>query len=128
MNYAGTTKLIKKYLGFLETEYDFKFTFQTFHEYYGFRGPIDTYSFYNQYGCFTLHHVVQKGEWSWYTSKSFSKDQYQLLKTEINQGGYISGRCWFYSTVLKKLSNIIKTHINCYNSFFGIKVINREDE
>lgn len=122
MHYIGKTKLIRKHLGFLETTYGFKFAFQTFDNYNGFCGPIDTYSFYNNLGCFTLHNVVQKGEWGWFTSKKFSTNQYQLLEVEINQRNYINHRYWFYSSVLKELAYQIEFQINEHGSFFDIKL------
>lgn len=126
MRYIGNTKLIQKHLGFLETEYDFKFSFQTFDDYNGFYGPIDTYSFYNNFGCFTLHHVVQRNEWSWFTSKKFSTNQYELLEIEINQTNYICGFRLFYSSVLKELASIIRKQIELYSGFFDICVIPKQ--
>jgi len=121
MKYTGKTKLIKKHLGFLETDYGLKFEFQTFEDYKGFCGPIDAYSFYNDFGCFTMHNIVQKGEWGWFVSKKFSQNQYELLDTEIDQRNYIDKRYWLYSSVLKKLAEIIKNQIELSGSFFGIK-------
>lgn len=122
MKYTGKTKLIKKHLGFLETDYDLKFAFQTFEDYKGFCGPIDTYSFYNDFGCFTLHNIVQKGEWGWFVSKKFSQNQYELLESEIDQRNYIDKRYWLYRSVLKKLGEIIKNQIELSGGFFGILV------
>jgi len=122
MHYAGNTSLIKKHLGFLETEYNFTFAFQTFDDYYGFCGPIDAYSFYNDSGCFTIHNIVQRGEWGWFTSKKFSANQYELLEAEIVQTNYITKRHWFYNAVLKELANIIKKQIDSSGSFFNIRI------
>ena len=123
MHYMGKTKLITKYLGFLETNYGFKFEFQTFDEYNGFHGPIDTYSFYNKFGCFTLHNIVQRGEWGWFTSKEFSKDQYKLMETEINQKEYICERYCFDSSLIKKLAIIIENQIVLHGNFFNIPIV-----
>lgn len=101
--YNGRTKLILKHLGFLKTEYGMTFEFQTFSYYDGFYGPIDAYSFYNKYGCFTLYNIVQKRDWSWFVSKSFSRNLDELLENEINPNLYISTKCLFYRTVLKRL-------------------------
>lgn len=67
--YEGKEKLIKKHLSFLINEYNMSFKYQCFNDYKGFKGPIDVYSFYNDNGCFTLHNIVQRGEWGWYVSK-----------------------------------------------------------
>ena len=122
MSYTGKRNLIKKHLGFLETEYGLKFEFQTFHDYKGFCGPVDTYSFYNDSGCFTLHNIVQRDEWGWFISKRYSTNQYELLEIEINQKEYVSDRCLFFKSVLKKLANVIKFQINSYHSFFDIQI------
>ena len=87
--YDGQTKLILKFFNFLVQDYGMKFVFQTYSDYYGFFGPIDTYSFYNTYGCFTLLNIVQRGEWGWFVSSKFSTNLNELLKTEINQKTYI---------------------------------------
>lgn len=120
--YSGKTKLVLKHLGFLLDEYGLKFQFQTFDDYQGFYGPIDTYSFYNEYGCFTLHNIVQRGEWSWFLSKEFSKSQYELLEKKIDPNLYISTNCWLYGSVLKRLSNSLKTQIETTGSIFGFRV------
>ena len=106
MKYIGKTKVVLYYLGFLKDEYDFNFAFQTFNKYNGFCGPIDTYSFYNTYGCFTLLNIVQRGEWGWFVSSKFSTNLNELLKTEINQKTYIYKTYWLYGSVLKELSSI----------------------
>ena len=119
--YNGKTKLILKYLGFLTEEYGFCFRFQSFDDYNGFCGPIDTYSFYNQHGCFTLHHVVQKGEWRWFRSREFSTNQYNLLEKELNPNLYISNHHWLYRTVLKQMAASIKRQTLTTGTVFGIK-------
>lgn len=120
--YNGSTKLILKHLGFLIDKYDLKFSFQTFDDYRGFYGPIDTYSFYNEYGCFTLHNIVQRGEWGWFLSKKFSTNQYELLEKKIDPNLYISTNCWLYSSVLKRLANSIRAQITITSFMFGIKI------
>ncbi len=120
--YEGKTKLFIKYLGFLVEDYGMKFKFQTFADYKGFHGPIDTYSFYNDYGCFTFHNIVQRGEWGWYRSFKFSNNQYELLEREINQSEYLEKNYFFTSSWLKDLSNIIKISVKRCNSVFGISI------
>lgn len=119
--YNGKTKLVLKYLGFLK-EHGMEFKFQSFSEYKGFSGPIDTYSFYNQNGCFTMHNIVQRNEWNWFVSKSFSENQYKLLEKEISQNLYITKRYWLYSRVLSELSNLLKFEILSTGAVFGIKL------
>ena len=120
--YSGNTKLILKHLGFLTYEYGMEFIFQTFEEYFGFNGPIDTYSFYNKNGCFTIHNIVQRGEWGWFTSENFSKNQYKLLEKEINPNLYVSTKSWSYSRILKRLAFSIEEQIKNSGFMFGIKI------
>ena len=51
--YQGKTRKILAVLGFLLKEYNLQFKFQTFEMWYNFYGPMDTYSFYNEFGCLT---------------------------------------------------------------------------
>ena len=120
--YDGQTKLILKFFNFLVQDYGMKFVFQTYSDYNGFFGPIDTYSFYNHNGCLTFHHIVQKGEWGLYKSKRVSTNQYELLEKEINQGDYLARSYWFTCNWLKALSNIIKGEATRSNSAFGIQL------
>lgn len=120
--YTGESKNVLKYLGFLVDDYQMQFLFQSFDEYKGFCGPINTYSFYNNNGCFTLHQVVQRGEWGWYVSKELHKDQYALLETEISQNEYIRRGSVFARSSLKNLADIIDEQILVSKEFFGIKV------
>ena len=120
--YQGSTKRVLKHLNFLHEEFGFNFKFQSFEDYKGFSGPVDTYSFYNQHGCFTLHNIVQCNEWRWFISQKFSNDQYDLLQQEINPSMYISTDCWLYSTILKRLAASAKVQIRTTGCLFGIKV------
>lgn len=120
--YLGESKVILKYLGFLVDDYQMQFSFQSFEEYKGFSGPVNTYSFYNKNGCFTLHQVVQRGEWGWYVSKDYHENQYDLLENEIKQNEFISTNGLSYKKMLKELAFCISNQISASNQFFGIKV------
>ena len=120
--YLGKTKTILKFLGFLQLEFGMNFEFQTFDNYYGFAGPVDTYSFYNQNGCFTLHNIVQRGEWGWYISDEFYCDQYRLLQTEICQSDYLKKSYLFLSSWLRDLSNILRKEASEKGRIFNINL------
>lgn len=120
--HSGESKAVLKYLGFLVDDYQMQFSFQSFDEYKGFSGPVNTYSFYNENGCFTLHQVVQHGEWGWYASKEYCENQYDLLETEIKQNEFISENSLSYKKMLKELAFCILNQISVSNNFFGIKV------
>ena len=118
--YEGETKKILKYFGFLVEKYNMKFEFQTFDEYLGFPGPINTYSFYNKNGCFTFHNIVQSGEWNWYRAKEFNNNQYALLEKKIEQSNYLYKSYFFTSSWLRDFSAIIRKQAERSNSAFGI--------
>ena len=118
----GMTKKILKYLGFLIEEYNFKFSFQSFDMWKYFYGPMDTYSFYNEFGCLTLHNAVQRGEWGVFVSKQFSSNQYALMDKEVYLANYTSKSCWTTTGWLKVVSKIIKAQIESENSVFDIPV------
>jgi len=101
------------------------YLFQSFDEYLGFHGPINTYSFYNQHGCFTLHQVVQRGEWGWYVSDKIHRNLYKLLDKEIIQSDFMQHSTISYKKHLKILSSIIQKQLKNSQQFFGITVENQ---
>lgn len=119
---------IQKAFKFLIDQYDFKTGFQVFSSFYDFLGPFYAYSFYNDCGCFTILHAVQRNEIEYYVSKEFSNKQEILFEKKISE--QIFKR-------LKKLrinplnlfkrdntlvAKIIANEINKKSEFFGIKV------
>ncbi len=115
-------KTILKHLGFLVEEYGMSFKTQSFDEYIGFCGPFNAYSFYNENGCFTVFHAVQRGEWGWYTSSAISSNLYDLLENEIIQRDYISPCGFSYKKMLKQLADVIRKQILTSKSFFEIEI------
>ena len=121
-NTIGRSELVLKYLGFLVTEYNMQFKAQEFDEYLGFHFMSYTYSFYNENGCFTIHHIPQRGETGWFVSKTISEDQYELLKKEIIQSLYVHEQTWIWRIGIKNLARSIRSQIARSGEFFGIKV------
>ena len=121
-NLVGESKCVLKYLVFLVTEYNMQFTAQEFSEYLEFHFICYTYSFYNKNGCFTIHHIPQRGDTLWYVSKSFSEDHYELLEKRIWQRLYVQGSSWLFSTGIKKLAASIRSQITKSGAFFEIRV------
>ena len=121
-NYCGESKTILKVLGFLVKKYQMSYKFQSFDEYLGFSGPINTYNFYNEKGCFTLCQVVQRGEWGWYVSKEIHANLPGLLETEINQRDYIHHSSFSYKRTLKVLGDVIREQLEHSQHFLGIEV------
>lgn len=120
--YQGKTKLVLKYLGFLINEFKMQYKFQSFDNYYGFCGPIDTYSFYNESRCITLHNIVQRGEWGIYLSHRFSENQYSLLEKEICQSDYMHKTHITFNGWLKEVSKAIKEEAHSKNTIFNIPI------
>ena len=118
--YQGKTRKILAVLGFLIREYNLQFKFQTFEMWHNFYGPMDTYSFYNELGCLTLHNAVQRGEWAIYKSEKFSENQYELMKCEICQSDYMTKNYWTFNGWIKGLAQVIKTQIDKEGDLFGI--------
>lgn len=118
----STSKAVLKYLGFLISEYSFKYQIIIEPEYKGFYGPSETYSFYNDFGCFTLHHLAQRGEWGWYYSEKFSFNQTELLTNEIDASKYVKRQSFCYRSMLRKLAISIRDQIERTNSFFNIRI------
>lgn len=120
--YEGKKKLILKHLGFLVENYNMKFVFLSFPKFMGFYGPSDCYCFYNDNGCFTIHNLVQRGEWGLFNSPKFSNYQHELLFKEISQRPYFNRSYYTASGWLKELAKVISNEIKLKNSFFSIKV------
>lgn len=118
-------KIVKKYFGFLETQYGMKFCYQSFKKYGHFWGPSDCYSFYNNNGCFTIHILVQRGECGLFVASNFCNNQTELLERDVVQSDYLDKRKSFFrvSSWMKFFSNVIKKEILETGGFMGIKVI-----
>ena len=120
--YQGKTKKILSKLGFLTKEFDFKFQFQSFDMYHNFYGPMDTYSFYNDFGCLTLHNAVQRGEWGVYVAHNFSENQYSLMEREVYLSDYINKRYWTFGGWLKAVSQLIRKQALEEKNIFGLPI------
>lgn len=119
---------VEKAFKFLIDQYDFKYGFNRFSEFNDFLGPFDAYSFYNDYGCFTILHAVQRNEMEYYISQEFSNRQEILFEIKISEQVF---------KILKKIrvnplnmfkgdntlvAKFIADEINKNGEFFGIKV------
>lgn len=118
--YEGYTKLVLRHLDFLVEKKGFQFAFNSFRNYKGFFGPSDVYSFYNSKGCFSLHHLVQKGEWGIYVSSKYDADQFALLGKEIPQNQYLSQTTFTSSGFIKQVKKSIEQQMLQTNAVFGI--------
>ena len=74
-----TKKDIERLFGFLSRDLGLKYSHQGFKKCYGGNWYVDTYSFYNESGCFTIYELSERGEWAFYYTKKYSKKMEELL-------------------------------------------------
>jgi hypothetical protein len=122
---------IENSLRFLQEQYGLSYGFQTFKKDVteNFYGPMNTYSFYNETGCFTIYHAVQRNEWEYYLSKKYSQNQAELLSQNISQivftaiGKKRKSLKNLFRSENTIIADIIKEQISINGEFYGIKVI-----
>ena len=121
---------IEKQFNFLK-EYGLEFKKQTFNNAYNAHFTVNTYSYYNENGCFTIYNLPQRGEWDYFYSMKFSTVMDKLLTSRINiyeQQSEIwnKARSNFLYTIKKELrilSDVIKYQIKEKKEFYGIKIL-----
>ena len=74
---------IEKQFNFLKN-YGFEFKEQTFKKVYNSYFTGHAYSFYNEYGCFTIYNLPPRGEWDYFYSKKFSALIDDLLVSRLD--------------------------------------------
>lgn len=127
---------IEKLFCFLTKNYDLSYKYQEFTNCYGGNWIVQTHSFYNDSGCFTIYIEVQRGISFWYSSY-FSKEREKLCEIEIDISSiepqvwtryekiWIFKRPFFWGNsnkVLCILSEVLKVHLAKNRNFFGIQV------
>lgn len=121
---------IERDMNFLVEKYKMNYNFQSFDSDVSgrFYGPMNTFSYYNSNGCFTIYHAVQREEWDYYYSKVFSNNQEILTAKDISKDVYESiAEVKKNITMLFKsdslvLSLVIKKKIIESGEFFNIKI------
>ena len=121
---------------FLKKNYNLSYEYQEFTNCYGGGWTVQTHSFYNDSGCFTIYIEVQRGMCFWYSSH-FSTDREELCEREIDISSiepyfwrknekilfFKNPFFWWNSKrVLKTLAEALKAHLAKDNCFFGIQV------
>ena len=126
-----------KALDFLVIEYGLKHIHQDFNSCFGGNWWVKTDSYYNDSGCFTIHHLPQRGELDFYYSKEFSTIRESLCERLLDISS-VEKEIWekhkkflcfknpfFWNSekkVFQALAEIIKVQIEKNGEFFGIKV------
>lgn len=98
---------------------------------------VQTYSLYNDFGCFTIHHLLQRNEIDFYISKAFSNDRKKLMERQINvynyQWTYWNKRAKFLfftnpfffeniEKVIESLITVMELEIKDNGTIFGLMV------
>ena len=127
---------IEELFSFLKKDYNLSYRYQKFINCYGGNWTVQTHSFYNDSGCFTIYIEIQRGMTFWYASR-FSTEREELCEEEIDVSA-IEPQIWdkhericffknpfFWSNdnkVLSTLAETLKVHLARENEFFGIQV------
>lgn len=121
---------IEKKFKYLLNEYQFSYSKQVFSKDVTgfFYGPMIAYSFYNENGCFTIHHAVQRNEWDYYVGK-YSTNKSILLARCINEDIFKiekqsrwSSLANIFKSEFTLISQYLHKQILDKGEFFGIKV------
>ena len=127
---------IKTKFDFLISDYGLTYRHQRFNNCYGGHWKVETYSFYNDSGCFTIYFEIQRGIDFWYASE-FCSDYEKLCEKEIDisimepqiwnkyEKIWIFKRPFFWwnnSKVLSVLAEVLKIHLSKNQEFFGVRI------
>ena len=127
---------IEEMFGFLKEEYNLSYKYQEFFNCYGGNWTVQTHSFYNASGCFTIYVEVQRGINFWYAPR-FSTERKALCEREIDvslieppiwnkhERFFVFKNPFFWwndNKVLMVLAEALKAHLAKENEFFGIQV------
>ena len=127
---------IEKMFDFLVKDYNLSYRYQKFLNCYGGNWTVQTFSFYNDSGCFTIHNEIQRGMDFWYATR-FSTERKELCEKELDVsliepqiwekhariGPFKNPFFWWSNNrVLSTLAVALKLHIAKNNEFFGIQL------
>lgn len=141
-----TEEQVKETLDFLVKEYDLKYDYQQFENCPFGNWCTETYSYYNDYGCFTITKLLARDDVEYvrlkniellktYMCSSYSerlKSQIDITSVEHDiwekhkKRSIFKGYFWSDKKYLNILSEVIRTQIGKRGEFFGIKVKNND--
>ncbi|MBE6601039.1 MAG: hypothetical protein E7637_00830 [Ruminococcaceae bacterium] len=125
---------IEELFDFLRKDFNLSYRYQEFANCYGGNWIVQTHSFYNDSGCFTIYIEIQRGIDFWYSSR-FSTVREELCEKEIDVSSIEpqiwdkNARFWIFKNpffwwsdnrVLHTLAEVLKVHLVSNNEFFGI--------
>jgi len=123
---------IEKMFDFLVKDYRLNYKFQKFNNCFNGNWYVETFSYYNASGCFTIHNLCQRGEIDCYYAKSISCIRENLLEKRLNVRS-IGIDIWNKESkrfrfdyrqklIMDTLVKAIKYEINKKHEFFGIRI------
>ena len=128
---------VEELFEFLIKEYGLSYQFQAFTNCYYGGWIVRTYSFFNDSGCFTIHHLLQRDELDFYFAPHFAWDLKKLCMRGVNiktiephiwkkhrkirifKNSFF---WWSNKRILTVFAEALKNHLLKNNDFFGIKV------
>lgn len=128
---------IEDLFSFLVNDYHLSYKYQKFINCYGGNWIVQTHSFYNESGCFTIHVLSQKDELDFYYADRFSTKREELCEKTVDilsiepeiwdkyTKFWIFNRPFFWwknKKVLRAFAEVLKVHLAKGKDFFGIKV------
>ena len=128
---------VRELFEFLIKDYGFSHEYQQFENCYNGNWVVQTHSFYNDNGCFTIHYLCQKNELNFYYASQFSSNLEELCERMVDVRSieptvwdryskiWIFNRPFFWwnnNKVLIVFAQALNTHLHKNNEFFGIKI------
>ena len=107
-----TEKQVKDALKFLCVKYKMNYTFAEFENYMGTNANIETYNYYNKYGCFTIANVAVRGDVDYYHLDSIDQLKDILFSRPPNLGVLTSKNEKQYK---EYANNILKYKLRIYD-------------
>ncbi len=115
-------------------KYNLNYLKQQFDNCFGGYWYVETFSLYNENGCFTIHYLGQRQELDFYVTPSISTKREELANNRIDVTKY-KADVWekelpninifslsYASNFLILLTKVIEMQLEESGSFFGIKV------
>ena len=127
----------KKRFSDLASKYNLNYEYQEFERCFMGNWRVFTHSLYNNFGCFTIQHIPQRGEVDCYVAPKFSSNREALCETLVNVYGvekeiwaqheklWIFKNPFFYwntNKIIATVLEVIEASIEKNNEFFGIEI------
>ena len=105
-------KDIERIFGFLSKDHGLEYSHQGFKKCYGGNWYVDTYSFYNESGCFTIYELSERGEWDFYYAEKYSKSMDELLDQRLCVQSFQQEKWKEYSKAVEEQTAAIEKYVH----------------